>query len=1237
MVKHGSKSILFKMRSKVQEIFLRSPDASFDPKFYHKHYADLHHLRSAAALQAHYFRFGQSEGRFANRAAYHDHVKATREGLAGDFDLTAYRHYNRDLWSHFQSDDEFLEHYLTHGRRENRPCAFPPEEMGRPAALVAPHEKWTAIFSMSQMISWCGDRLAVPPATREQAVAIFRDIGIDELWPINFDYIFDPAFYRSVYVIPNADSLTDGDLYRHWLVDGFSSGAAPNERQYLHALLGGAPFPRSFNWARYATHAKLSAESDRFDVLKHLFDQGSKNISRYREIMGSDYLPLLNSIGRYLFNKGRFDDCVAVMRGSLIVEESANAYFLLGEGYRGKGQITEALKCYGRSLSLQGAPISAFLYSIEILSKKRDFDGAFVMLKDAFRIWRHKEAYHGALHLTMERYFEHQSAQAHQLYRRAARGEKTASRAAADELMWQALDRIAAMYLELDVAPPTPRTGTGTETGGYVAFLGNDSLKQCTHYRIEQKSFQFDVAGLEIKIFAEDKVSDFTNSLVGAQAAIFYRVPANPSIIRAILSANRMGLPTYYEIDDLIFDAADYPDDYASFDGQISLEEYAGLQFGVPLFRYAMALCRNNIASTAPLADKMSALNGGKSIVVRNGLDARNDAAVRMGAIRSARSTGKIRIFYGSGTKAHNADFNDIVGQTMIDIMDKFPEVELVIVGHLKLGEGFDRLNERIRIYRFITDIDVYWSILASCDINIAVLHRGAMADCKSEIKWLEAAVLQIPSVVTGTAVYRAVIDDGVNGYIATTAPDWRTRLERLIVDHALRREMGMQARAKALRDYDVREAAKIWVSEFARDRRVPASEPSETLRVLVCNVFFYPQSIGGATRVVEDNVRHFAEHCDDLTIGVFCSDEGGPAGRLRIGSFGEIPVYRVGTVARKHMDWHPFDTGNVAIFERVLEHFKPDLIHFHCIQRLSGSIVEVALKRDIPYIVTLHDGWWISDNQFLVDTNGVLKLPTADVLQDCAASRVPVRAVERRQRLGALLRGAQARLSVSEPFARIYVNAGIDDVLVIENGVTPLKAVEPTRRADGRVALGHIGGRASHKGADLVQAVLLQNRFSNLHLTMVDGTLHAGQSIDTVWGTTPVTLTAPYQQSEVTELYSRLDILLAPSTWPESFGLVTREALSVGLWVIASDLGAIGQGVENDINGYVIDTRTPTGLRDVLRLVDDDPAKYREPPSRSPIRARPTADQAIALHGLYRKVVERYRGGCQRTNPDEA
>src|SRR5262249_41454918 len=137
-------------------------------------------------------------------------------------------------------------------------------------------------------------------------------------------------------------------------------------------------------------------------------------------------------------------------------------------------------------------------------------------------------------------------------------------------------------------------------------------------------------------------------------------------------------------------------------------------------------------------------------------------------------------------------------------IMDERDNVDLVLVGHVPDDDLLARHTSRIIRYPFISDISEYWSVLSACDINIAPLVLNAAADCKSEIKWLEAAVLSIPTIASGTATYRGIIRDEVDGFIADTCDDWYYYISSLCRDNGKRLRAGRAARERALVEYNL-------------------------------------------------------------------------------------------------------------------------------------------------------------------------------------------------------------------------------------------------------------------------------------------------------------------------------------------------------------------------------------------------------------------------------------------------
>lgn len=400
--------------------------------------------------------------------------------------------------------------------------------------------------------------------------------------------------------------------------------------------------------------------------------------------------------------------------------------------------------------------------------------------------------------------------------------------------------------------------------------------------------------------------------------------------------------------------------------------------------------------------------------------------------------------------------------------------------------------------------------------------------------------------------------------------------------------------------------------------------------KVALVNVFFPPQSIGGATRVLADNIDvMLARHGGEFDLVGYASDAGAQIpGTLECYGHQGFRVYRAGARRRPNMDWHPSDDEQGRLFEAFLAFERPDLVHFHCIQRLGGRVVEAARKRGIPYVVTVHDAWWISDFQFLVDPQGHVHAEghaSDEVPRHLPDGVTAGASLERRRYLKDLLAGARRVLVVSEAFAELYRKNGVAGAIANRNGVAR-RQWQPRKPADdGRLRLAHVGGMSRHKGYHLFREALSGGGYRNLEALVVDLSRPFGYESRGHWNGLPVTHVGRYPQERITELFARIDVLVAPSLWPESFGLVTREAALAGAWVVASDRGGIGEDVRDGLDGNIVDVGDATAMAALFRAMDADPARYRSPRPGADIRE--PAEQVDELVGHYRAILRDTRG----------
>ena len=91
---------------------------------------------------------------------------------------------------------------------------------------------------------------------------------------------------------------------------------------------------------------------------------------------------------------------------------------------------------------------------------------------------------------------------------------------------------------------------------------------------------------------------------------------------------------------------------------------------------------------------------------------------------------------------------------------------------------------------------------LSTFDIGIMPLPDDEWAKGKCGLKGLQYMALGIPTIMSPVGVNTEIISDGVNGMLAGDVSEWVARLERLIEDAALRREMGIESRKTVEKHY---------------------------------------------------------------------------------------------------------------------------------------------------------------------------------------------------------------------------------------------------------------------------------------------------------------------------------------------------------------------------------------------------------------------------------------------------
>ncbi|WP_331288726.1 MULTISPECIES: glycosyltransferase [Methylobacteriaceae] len=992
----------------------------------------------------------------------------------------------------------------------------------------------------------------------------FRTTGYKEVRPFHHVLRFDPIFYRDLY--PDIAGFSDQAAYRHWLIYGLGENRFESARGYLNNLGFPGEMPPFFATAhRQDGYEQLASD---YHAFRHFLLQPENQLRDALKIIDTNLIDL-KEIAKYFNQIGEVGKAILCLEQAAYYScHDSNSLHVLADLKLQKGDRLGALKLYEDVLTTTPYALWPAVNSAAIYASFGDFKRSHEIIAKIIK--RLPDMYH--LRLIGKDYVAQHFEKEH-LYaiKMAAGGRVAESRSR----LQSALDLTREMNRSLSLDPATT-TGIFSDR---IAIFAYNGPSQCFRYRVDYKIKQLQSVGQEASWFDASDPRSFRDQAPKFGAVIFYRVPGTPEIAELIHYVNSLGIPTFYEIDDLIIDPENYPPALESMGGLVTKEEWGRFVLDPLLFAAAARICKYGIGSTTLITDALSKLvQTGSAVTIRNGYIEKDYSELQSKAWGTTTQS-KITIFYGSGSRSHTGNFYNGAAQAIFAIMKRHGEVDLHIVGPLLLDDSFKIFGTRVKRSNKISTFATYLDALKQADINIAPLDGSIFADAKSEIKWLEAALVGVPSVVSTSSAYREVVRNGVDAFLCSSESEWYSALDNLVRKAPLRQTMAEEAYNTARSKYNelsLGSSLKQYISAKQLEFRY---QVTSELKVALVNVYFAPQTYGGATRIVETLAKELK--CQDLSVEVFTSlanaDHEGQLERysaINCDITAVAPGRNCDPIAEN-------DFVSRAAFADFLVRFKPDVVNFHCIQGLTPSLLDEARAHCIPTVVSIHDGWWISDHQFLVEPNGALVEKSAEWGNP-----------ERLNRLRRALTAADRVVSVSKYFAKLYNQRIGIPVEVIPNPVARLD--DSKGPEDGPLVLGLLGGLGLAKGGDLIYLALSLQTFLNLKFILVDHSLSEGQSRIENWGNNSVTIVGKIKQGDIGGLYKKLNVVLAPSVCIESFGLVVHEAISLGKWVVVSDRGALSESVSEGRNGFIIDVSDVAGLLKILRLLDKNPELYR-------------------------------------------
>ena len=255
-----------------------------------------------------------------------------------------------------------------------------------------------------------------------------------------------------------------------------------------------------------------------------------------------------------------------------------------------------------------------------------------------------------------------------------------------------------------------------------------------------------------------------------ADALVICRVRYSAPVAQMIARARARNIPVLFDCDDLVFDPARVHLLVDSLNVEQQNDHTWDSWFAyVGRLGATLELCDGIITTNEYLAERAREYNQKlHTAIMPNYLHPEQQKwSLRFGDAKRASSLQRderIHIGYFSGSPSHTRDFA-VAMPAIRRLMASDPRIVLRIVGFGVFGTEFDQFRDRIEHYPLQDFINLQ-RLIAEVEINISPLKENQFTNCKSELKFFEAAACGTLTLASPTYAFKKSIVHGVTGFL---------------------------------------------------------------------------------------------------------------------------------------------------------------------------------------------------------------------------------------------------------------------------------------------------------------------------------------------------------------------------------------------------------------------------------------------------------------------------------------
>ncbi len=311
--------------------------------------------------------------------------------------------------------------------------------------------------------------------------------------------------------------------------------------------------------------------------------------------------------------------------------------------------------------------------------------------------------------------------------------------------------------------------------------------------------------------FFEQELDQLRRYLQDIDVVIISRMRWTPIIGNVLTCLRKEEIPVCFDTDDLVISIEHIPllmnTLNVDFAEQANIDSWFA---SVSRAWYVGSQCQNTIGTNDFLCGRLKEVFGTLSYAICNFLN-NEQITVSKKLYEAKKSVGRKKspftIGYFSGTPSHANDFRKVAVE-LGALLETYSEITLRVVGYMEFPEILKKHIKSGRVVSHpLVDFLTLQKAMADVDVSIVPLIDNEFTNCKSELKYFEAAIVGTVTCATPTYTYRTSIQHEKTGFLCREG-EWFSTIERLYLN-GIDPSIARLAQETCLKTYTPKEQTK--------------------------------------------------------------------------------------------------------------------------------------------------------------------------------------------------------------------------------------------------------------------------------------------------------------------------------------------------------------------------------------------------------------------------------------------